>query len=50
MIAKAREQNEVESIKHTVAVLANFTHFILPGWMEWSVIAHDMSRFQMEIT
>lgn len=34
MIAEAREQAEEESIKRTVAVLANFIHFILPGWVE----------------
>lgn len=50
MIAEATEQNEEESIKYTVAVLANFSHFIVPGWMESSVIAHDRSGFEMEIT
>lgn len=50
MTAEAREQNEEESIKCTVAALANFTHFILPGRMESSVIAHDRSGFEMEIT
>ncbi len=32
MTAEAREQNEEESVKRTVALLANFSHFILPGW------------------
>lgn len=31
MIAGARKWNEEESIKRIVAVLANFSHFILPG-------------------
>lgn len=50
MTADAREQNEEESVKYTVAALANFSHFILSGWMESSVIAHDRSGFEMEIT
>lgn len=50
MTAEAREQSEEESIKYTVAVIANFSHIIMPGWTESSVIGHDRSGFEMEIT
>lgn len=49
MIAEARDQNKEETIKSSEAALANFSHFILSGWMELNVIARDRSGFEMEI-
>lgn len=49
MTAETREQSKEESIKGIQALLANLSHFMLPGWMESSVIAHDRSGFEMEI-